>query len=65
MRPDWYPAWARDLADLYFSGTTCVFVLHGNVNDLIRCPDGDKDTYCNLRDEADMGAPVFGPMPIQ
>ncbi|MEN6603051.1 MAG: sialate O-acetylesterase [Bryobacteraceae bacterium] len=24
-----------------------------------------KDPYCNLRDEADMGAPVFGPMPIQ
>jgi sialate O-acetylesterase len=24
-----------------------------------------KDTYCNLRDEAAMGAPVFGPMPIQ
>lgn len=24
-----------------------------------------KDTYCNLRDEAAMGVPVFGPMPIQ
>ena len=24
-----------------------------------------KDPYCNLRDEAGMGAPVFGPMPIQ
>ena len=21
--PAWYPAWARELADLYFSGTTC------------------------------------------
>ena len=26
--PDWYPAWAAELANLYFSGTTCVFVLH-------------------------------------
>jgi AAA+ superfamily predicted ATPase len=36
------------LADLYFSGTTCMFVLTGNVHDLIRCPAGDQDTYCNL-----------------
>ncbi len=50
--PDWYPAWARELADLYFSGTTCVFVLHGNVHDLIRCPNdagaGPTSTYCTL-----------------
>jgi AAA+ superfamily predicted ATPase len=47
--PDWYPAWARQLAELYFSGTTCVFILHGNVHDLLRCPGGDGgDTYCNL-----------------
>jgi len=26
--PVWYPAWARELADAYFSRTTCVFVLH-------------------------------------
>ena len=29
-------SWAREFADLYFAGTTCVFVLHGNVHDLIR-----------------------------
>ena len=33
--PAWYPPWARELADLYFSGTTCVFVLHGNVHDFV------------------------------
>ena len=37
--PAWFPAWATQLADLYFSGTTCLFVLHGNVHDLIRCSD--------------------------
>ena len=42
--PNWYPAWARELADLYFSGTTCVFVLHGNTNDLIHCPAGEART---------------------
>jgi AAA+ superfamily predicted ATPase len=32
--PDWFPPWARQLADLYFSGTTAAFVLHGNTHDL-------------------------------
>ena len=32
----WFPSWAREFADQYFAGTTCVFVLHGNVHDLTR-----------------------------
>jgi AAA+ superfamily predicted ATPase len=56
--PAWYPAWARELADLYFSGTTCLFILHGNVHDLIRCPDGDQETYCNLSEF--LATQVFG-----
>ena len=40
--PAWYPAWARELADLYFSGTTCLFILHGNVHDLVHCPTAAK-----------------------
>ncbi len=46
--PAWYPTWAAELADLYFSGTTCLFVLHGNVHDLVACRDGEQTTYCNL-----------------
>ena len=38
--PDWYPAWARELADLYYSGTTSMFVLWGNVHDLVRRSKG-------------------------
>ena len=34
--PAWFPAWAVQLADLSFSGTTSVFLLHGNTNDLVR-----------------------------
>jgi len=34
--PEWFPAWARELGDLYFSGTTNTFVLHGNTPDLVR-----------------------------
>ena len=33
--PRWFPAWASQLADLYFSGTTAAFVLHGNTYDLL------------------------------
>ena len=47
--PAWYPAWAKELADAYFSGTTSVFLLHGNVHDLIETRDaGGKAVYCNI-----------------
>jgi len=26
--PDWYPAWARQLASAYFAGSASVFVVH-------------------------------------
>lgn len=56
--PEWYPAWARRLAELYFSGTTCVFILHGNVHDLFRQPGGERDAYSNLVEF--LTAQVFG-----
>jgi AAA+ superfamily predicted ATPase len=40
--PPWFPSWAAQLADLYFSGTTAAFVLHGNTYDLFRI-GGDED----------------------
>jgi SpoVK/Ycf46/Vps4 family AAA+-type ATPase len=55
--PDWFPGWARELAELYFSGTTCLFVLHGNVHDLIECPVGDAG-YCSLPEF--LATQVFG-----
>jgi len=33
--PGWCPAWAERLGDAYLSGTSCVFMLHGNVRDLV------------------------------
>jgi AAA+ superfamily predicted ATPase len=56
--PDWYPAWATELADLYFSGTTSVFILHGNVHDLVRLPNGDEPNYCGLSEF--LATQVFG-----
>ncbi len=35
--PEWYPAWAHELAGEYYSATTSMFLLHGNVRDLVRC----------------------------
>jgi len=41
--PAWMPAWATELAELYFSGTTAAFILHGNTYDLFRV--GDPPRY--------------------
>ena len=43
--PVWFPAWAAQLADLYFSGTTAAFVLHGNTVDLFRASAEDPPRY--------------------
>src|SRR5687768_11236311 len=38
--PAHFPAWSGKLAELYFSGTTSMFVLHGNTFDMVRAsPD--------------------------
>lgn len=46
--PAWFPGWARELSDLYTSGTTCLFVMHGNVHDLVQCPNDDEADYRSL-----------------
>ncbi len=46
----WFPAWARDFADQYFAGTTCLFVLHGNVHDLTMQQPGKDKSYASLVD---------------
>jgi len=43
--PDWFPPWAAQLAELYFSGTTAAFVLHGNTYDLVRIGTGEDLHY--------------------
>jgi AAA+ superfamily predicted ATPase len=43
--PAWYPAWAAQLADLYFSGTTAAFVLHGNTYDVFRVAGEEEPRY--------------------
>ncbi len=48
--PDWYPDWARELAEMYFTASTCMFVLHGNTNDLIHARSETSDQFCTLSD---------------
>jgi AAA+ superfamily predicted ATPase len=48
--PHWFPPWAAQLAELYFSGTTAAFVLFGNTYDFIRIGDGDAARYGTLAD---------------
>ena len=43
--PAWFPAWASQLADLYFSGTTAAFVLYGNTYDLFRVGGDEASRY--------------------
>ena len=43
--PAWFPPWASQLADLYFSGTTAAFVLCGNTYDLFRIAADDSSRY--------------------
>lgn len=44
--PEWFPTWAERLSELYFSGATSVFVVSGNVQDLVRGQAG----YVSLAD---------------
>jgi len=46
--PAWLPGWAGRLAELYFSGTTSMFILHGNVHDFVRSGDGEDARYVTL-----------------
>jgi AAA+ superfamily predicted ATPase len=60
--PDWYPPWAARLAELYFSGTTAAFVLHGNTYDLFRAGDGEAPQYSGLAEF--LAEQVFGRWPL-
>ncbi|MBC8164647.1 MAG: ATP-binding protein, partial [Bryobacteraceae bacterium] len=56
--PESFPAWAGRLSSLYFSGTTSMFVLHGNVDDLVLTGDSLVPAYGTLPDF--LAVQVFG-----
>jgi AAA+ superfamily predicted ATPase len=46
----WFPSWAREFADQYFAGTTCLFVLNGDVHDLTLQEAGPEKSYGSIID---------------
>lgn len=48
--PEHLPGWAKRLADLYYAGTSAMFLLHGNTNDLVPMSGGDKPRYGALNE---------------
>lgn len=56
--PEWYPDWARELAGLYYSRSVCLFLLHGNVHDLIPCVEKKSVRFRSLSEF--LSEQVFG-----
>ena len=56
--PEWHPAWSKELAELYYSGTINTFVLYGNVHDLVRSRKDGKSAFVSLPDF--LATQVFG-----
>ncbi|MCC6749476.1 MAG: ATP-binding protein [Deltaproteobacteria bacterium] len=56
--PAWYPAWAQELGQVYSAGTTSTFLLHGNVDDLVRVAAGQPVEYLALSEF--LASQVFG-----
>ena len=55
--PQWFPKWASELSELYFSGSTSLFVVHGNVHDLVPLTS-DGSAYGSVSDF--LAEQVFG-----
>lgn len=56
--PEFWPAWAKRLADLYFAGTSAMFLLHGNTHDLVPLAGSAPPRYGPLNEF--LGTQVFG-----
>src|SRR3954470_15177480 len=48
--PPHFPRWAGKLAELYFSGTTSMFVVHGNTFDVVRAGTEKEARWIGLAD---------------
>ncbi len=46
--PDGFPPWAKEFAEQYYAGTTCLFILHGNVHDLLPLGTSGSADYGGL-----------------
>jgi AAA+ superfamily predicted ATPase len=55
---DGLPQWARDLSEKYYSRSFTLFVLHGNVRDLVPLKSGEKTEFVPL--EQFLSGALFG-----
>ena len=58
LSPAWHPEWAREFARQFHAGTSCLFLLHGNVHDLVRQSDREPAVYGGLAEF--LGTQLFG-----
>lgn len=56
--PDWYPEWGRQLAEAFYSGNSCFFILHGNVHDFVPCETESGTKFPGLSEF--LGEYLFG-----
>lgn len=56
--PEHLPGWAKRLADLYYAGTSAMFLLHGNTNDLVPLSGAERPRYGALNEF--LGTQLFG-----
>ncbi|MCA9037867.1 MAG: ATP-binding protein [Planctomycetaceae bacterium] len=56
--PEWYPSWAVRLSQAYFAGTSCFFVLHGNIHDLVPCERDGNTEFLSVSEF--LGEFIFG-----
>lgn len=56
--PEWFPGWARELGRIYYSGNISTFVLHGNIDDLVRVESKTGVEYQTVPDF--IASQVFG-----
>ncbi|MFO1493660.1 MAG: AAA family ATPase [Lysobacterales bacterium] len=48
--PEHLPGWAKRLVDLYYAGTSAMFLLHGNTNDLVPLSGAERPRYGALNE---------------
>lgn len=56
--PEHLPGWAKRLVDLYYAGTSAMFLLHGNTNDLVPLSGAERPRYGALNEF--LGTQLFG-----
>ena len=60
--PAWFPPWAVRLAELYYSGTTSMFVVGGNTFDQVQVGGGEPARFGTLAEF--LAAQLFGRWPL-